>query len=232
MSALSHPQLPLALPLREHSTLEGFAGVDNAALVGALRSVAEGQGQVYVYGPNRSGRSHLLEATVRHALDKGRAACYLSAAELLTAPVGVLEGLEQMSLVAIDDVDHLAGQPEWEEGLFHLYNRVRDSAGSMVFTAGNLPNGAGFQLPDLSSRLSAGPVFQVAALTDAELVALLVRRSAARGLDVSEDVAAFVVHRCERSAGVVVDYLAQLDHGALVHQRRLTVPFIKAVLGW
>lgn len=232
MSVLSHPQLPLALPLREHSTLDGFAGVDNAALVVALRSAADGQGQVYVYGPGRSGRSHLLEATVRHALDKGLAACYLSAAELLTAPVGVLEGLEQMSLIAIDDVDRLAGNAEWEEGLFHLYNRVRDSGGSLVFTAAQPPSGAKFCLPDVSSRLAAGPVFQIAALTDAELVALLVKRAAARGLSVSEDVAVFVVNRCERSAGALVDYLVQLDHSALVHQRRLTVPFIKAVLGW
>lgn len=232
MSALSHPQLPLALPLREHSTLQGFAGIENAALVLAMRSMADGQGQVYVYGPARSGRSHLLEATVRYALDKGQAACYLSAEELLAAPVGVLEGLENMSLVAIDDVDRLAGKAEWEEGLFHLYNRVRESGGSLAFTAVKQPGAASFGLPDLSSRLAAGPVFQIAALTDTELMALLVERAAARGLDVSEEVAAFVVYRCERSAGALVGYLAQLDHSALVHQRRLTVPFVKAVLGW
>ena len=46
------------------------------------------------------------------------------------------------------------------------------------------------------------------------------------------DVAAFVIRRSERNLGQLLQVLDTLERASLVEQRKLTVPFVKKVLGW
>lgn len=225
-------QLPLTLPLRESSTLQSFVVGRNEALLAALAALPGQAGQLYLWGEPGNGRSHLLEALVRQVLSSGDGACLLSGDELLRTHPAVLEGLESMSLVAIDDVNQLAGNSAWEEALFHLYNRVRAEHGAMLFSASLPPSQSGFGLPDLASRLAAGPVFQLHPLDDAGRQQLLVSRAAARGLAMTEEVAGYLLVRSARDPAALLAQLELLDRQALVHQHRLTVPFVKKVLGW
>jgi DnaA-homolog protein len=220
-------QLPLALKLRSGSTLASFVVGDNAMLVTALAELAAGAGgQAFLWGTAGAGRSHLLEGVVRK---RGDAGVYLAADELKALSPVVLDGLDQFGLVAIDDVDLLAGLPVWEEALFHLYNRLRDDGGAMLFAASAPPAGGGFRLPDLASRLAAGPVWQVRPLDDEGLVRLIRQRGAATGLDVSDEVARYLVTRTVRTAPAVCAELDRLDGLAMAHQRRLTIPFIRSL---
>ncbi len=225
-------QLPLMLPLRESSTLESFVAGSNAALLANLAQLPDQAGQLYLWGEPGCGRSHLLEATVRRALAQGLSACLLSAREMLHTRVALLEGLEAMALVAIDDVNLLAGQRAWEEALFHLYNRSRAEGGALLFSAAQPPAASGFCLPDLSSRLAAGPVYQVQGLDDEGRVSMLTARAAARGLVLTEEVARYLLSRSERAPATLLAHLDRLDREALVHQHRLTVPFVKKILCW
>jgi DnaA-homolog protein len=220
-------QLPLALKLRSGSSLESFVAGNNQHLVTQLSVLGQDEpGQLYIWGEEGSGRSHLLEAKVKA---DGARACFLSATELAGLSPGVLEGLERFALVAIDDIDHLAGQRDWEEALFHLYNRLRQAGSSMLFSAATAPTGAKFELPDLSSRLAAGPVWQLLSLDEAGLEALLQRRGSALGVDISEDVARYLVARTPRTATAVTALLDELDRQAMARQRRLTIPFIRSL---
>ena len=225
-------QLPLTLPLRESSTLESFVAGDNQALMTLLVEMPANVGQAFIWGDPGTGRSHLLEASVRRALGRGMSACLLSGSEMLRAAPAMLDGLESMALVAIDDVDDLSGRKDWEEALFHLYNRIQAEQGMMLFTARQPPAGAGFRLPDLSSRLAAGPVFQLHPLDDEGHLLLLQRRAQARGLVLGEEVARYLLSRTSRSTASLLDQLDQLDRAALIHKHRLTVPFVKKVLCW
>src|SRR5699024_3105074 len=144
-------------------------------------------------------------------------------------PPEVLEGIEQYSLIAVDDVDSFAGLPEWEESLFHLYNRSRELGHNMLFTANTKPRNIGLILADLVSRLSAGPVYQLQALSDTDLVELLQCRAKQRGLPMSDEVAAYIIHRGVRAPNALVLLLDTLDEKAMVEQRKLTIPFVKEV---
>jgi DnaA-homolog protein len=220
-------QIPLALRLRAGSSLASFIAGDNELLLAALRQLGSADsGQLYLWGETGVGRSHLLEARVR---DMGASACFLAAAELQASSPAVLEGLEQFELVAIDDIDRFAGQEQWEVGLFHLYNRLRDAGNSMLFSAISPPGQCGFALADLVSRLGAGPVWRVQPLSESGLLELLRQRGRAVGLDVSDEVARYLVARSPRSATAIVALLERLDRQAMTHQRRLTVPFIRGL---
>ncbi|MEE4249317.1 MAG: DnaA regulatory inactivator Hda [Alcanivoracaceae bacterium] len=220
-------QLPLALKLRAASSLSSFIAGENAMLLAAVQALGHAEpGQLYLWGESGSGRSHLLEGKVRQAGDQG---CLLAAAELLALTPDVLEGLEQFRLLAIDDVDRLAGEPDWERALFHLYNRLRDAGGSLLVSARQPPGNCGFQLADLASRLAAGPIWRVVPLTEEGLLELVRQRGRAVGLEVSDDVARYLLARSTRSAAAVTALLGQLDGLAMVHQRRLTIPFIRSL---
>ncbi len=220
-------QLPLALKLRAGSSLESFIPTGNELLLATLNGLGTGDcEQLFIWGEQGSGRSHLLEAKVRQA---GAGGFYLPAAQLDGLSPAVLEGLEQFDLVAVDDIDSLAGRPDWEAALFHLYNRVRDAGKSALFSASAPPAHCGFVLPDLISRLAAGPVWRVLSLSEDGLMALMRQLGRASGLEVGDDVSRYLISRGTRSATAVVGLMEQLDRHAMARQRRLTVPFVRSL---
>lgn len=225
-------QLPLSLQLRDESTFDNYVAGDNGAALAALRALPQAAGQVWLWGSEGLGRTHLVEAVVRDAMARGLTAMMLDGRTLDALSPEVLDGLEQFGLLAIDDVDVLAARPDWEEALFHCYNRLRDVGGRLLVTASAPPASAGFCLPDLASRLAAGPVFALKPLSDDDLLDLLVRRAQARGLSLTAEAAQFVVARSDRHPAGLVAQLDRLDKAALAHQRRLTIPFIKRATGW
>ena len=156
---------------------------------------------------------------------------YLPLQELLTLAPELLEGLEQQALIAIDDVQAIAGMPQWEEALFHLYNRVRDCGHRLVVSATVAPAGLTLTLPDLTSRLGWGPVFQLAALSDTDKRAALQMRARRRGLELGNEVPEYLLRRCPRDMDSLFSLLNQLDRASLVAQRRLTIPFVRELLG-
>jgi DnaA family protein len=226
-------QLPLALKLRQGKDFAGFVGAA-ADLLPLLQSLAAGEGgQVYLYGEAGTGKSHLLEAAVAEVERQGGRACLLSAPLLKELPPSALAGMEAgIRLLALDDVDAVAGRPEWEEALFHLYNRCQQERVALLFAARHPPRQAGFGLPDLMTRLGAGPVVSLSLPDDAGLMRLLQQQARARGLDVGEELAQFLLKRAPRQPAALAQLMDKLDQAALADGRRLSIPFVKQCLGW
>ncbi|MGV8604435.1 DnaA ATPase domain-containing protein, partial [Pseudomonas aeruginosa] len=74
--------------------------------------------------------------------------------------------LEQCELGCIDDLDVLVGKREREEGLFHLFNRLRDTVRRLLLAASKSPRELQVNLPDLKSRLTMALIFQLHGLCD------------------------------------------------------------------
>ena len=225
-------QLSLALQLRDASSFASFVAGPNGPLLSAARQLANDGGQLYVWSATGQGRSHLLEAAARVVNERGGQALVLAGDMLAAMPPAVLEGLEAYDLVAIDDIDRLAGLAQWEESLFHLYNHLRQRNAAWLCSAGAPPAEAGFRLPDLASRLAAGPVFRIQPLSDEELGDLLSQRARARGLALGGELVRYVVTRCGRRPADLMAALEQLDKAGLQARRKLTIPFVRQVLGW
>jgi len=221
-------QLTLRVGLRDSATFANFFVGDNAA---ALHLLQQGDEPfVYLWGGPGCGRSHLLQAACHAEGGRGGSPAYLPLAALAHAGTEVLDGLEQMSLVCLDDVQAVAGQAVWEEGLFHFYNRVRDAGGRLLAAADAGPAALGVQLADLRSRLSWGPVFQLQSLDDAGKLAALQLRARARGMELGAEVGAYLLRRCPRDMHALFELLERLDQASLAAQRRLTIPFVREII--
>ena len=230
-------QLPLSVQLRDDATFANFFSGQNAALVNMLdidRQVPgiESEQFIYLYGPRGVGCSHLLQAACHQIDSRQGRSIYLPMGELVHYPSKLLEGMESLQLVCIDDIDAVAGVPEWEEALFDLFNRLREVGTRLLVAADCPPKGLKIELPDLVSRLSWGVVFQVQPLTDKDKVAALQLRAHLRGLDMSEDVARFIIYRSNRDMGHLFRILQKLDSASLRAKRKLTIPFVKQVMNW
>ncbi len=221
-------QLPLRIGLRDSATFANFYPGANAAVVHALQAASEPF--IYLGGTIGSGRSHLLQAACHDVSEANGLAAYLPLAECMTMSVQMLEGMEQMSLVAIDDVELLAGDREWEQALFHLYNRMRDAGHTMIVAGNAAPAALGITLPDLLSRLGWGPVFQLQPLDDREKSEALQMRARQRGMELPAEVADYLLNHASREMHDLFVLLDRLDEGSLAAQRKLTIPFVKTFI--
>ena len=231
MSKLS-PQLTLGLVLKDEATFDNFFAGPNAEIVTAMKEAAAGEGErvVFLCGSRSQGCSHLLQASCHQAHQAGLRSVYLPLANLRSLSPEVLNGLEAMDLVCFDDMQAIAGQPEWEEAVFHLYNRIYEAGGRLILAGCDLPKALSLHLADLTSRLSWGVVYQLHALSDSEKLAALIMRAERRGFSLSEEVGKYLLTHCPRHMGTLLAALEALDKASLAAQRRLTIPFVKEVL--
>lgn len=216
--------------LREGASFENFlASQLNLQLLASLKNPEEQF--VFLWGAESAGKSHLLQAACHAITAKGQSSVYLPMNEAAQFAPEMLEGLEQMSLVAIDDVDAIAGDKSWETALFNLYNRIRDGGTSRLLMAANKPlSEAGLSLPDLQSRLSWGLVYQVQAMSDAEKLLALKQRADSRGFELPDDVVSYLLRHYQRQTSALFELLEHLDRYSLAEQRRLTIPFVKQII--
>jgi len=227
-------QLTLQVALRDDARFANFYPGSNAQVVSALQGqwTTSGESYLYLWGPPGAGVSHLLQAACHYAEGIGHQSMYLPLADLKDVGPGMLEGIDQLPLVAIDDVQAVMGDDAWEEALFHLFNRIRDRQSHLLIAGDRAPLQLSASLADLSSRLSWGVVYQVEPLSDEDKVQALILRARQRGFDLMDDVAVFIMNRGPRDMAGLCRILDRLDQASLTAQRRLTIPFVKSELGW
>ncbi|MCC5793908.1 MAG: DnaA regulatory inactivator Hda [Chromatiales bacterium] len=223
-------QLPLAVRPADQAVFESFYPGDNLSLVHALRETAliDRRNLMWLWGGEGAGKSHLLQACVSLAGQSGRRAAYLPLGDSL--PPGVLEGMELVDLLCLDDIDRVAGNADWERGLFATYEGLAQRGARLVMSAGKPPLHLPLRLPDLASRLAAAATWRIRALGDEARAAALEQRARWRGLELPPETSAYLLNRVERSLPGLFRLLDELDLAALAAQKRLTIPFVREVL--
>lgn len=225
-------QLTLDIGLREDSTFANYhIGKNQIAVDSCLAVINGAETYAFIAGSLGSGKTHLLQAACHAVGETGRAAFYLPLAEYQDYNPEVFQGLEQLSLVCIDDIQAIAGQALWEEALMDLFNRMKDAAQCLLLAADNKPHFIGAQLPDLVSRLNSGMVLQLQPLSDSEMCGILQEKAIARGFQLPTEVASYLLRHRTRNMKGLIDSLNSLDKASLAAHRKLTIPFIKDVLG-
>ena len=223
-------QLPLNIQLSDEATFSNFLMTGNDELGKSLAFYLSQalSGLMYLWGGSGVGKTHLLLASC-HRVSELSAVTFLDCYDKDTLSPDVLVGLEDYSLVCVDNIDAIAGNSEWEEAFFHCYNKIHDQQGAMMVSASVAPRALPLQLQDLVSRLSSGTTFQVKGLPDHEQINALRLRAQRRGLELSDEVGMYLLHRFPRNMKVLYALLEQLDKQSLITQRRLTIPFVKEV---
>jgi DnaA family protein len=225
-------QLPLALRLRAPAVFETFVTTRDRGVVAHLEASAAGRERdlIWLAGESGSGKTHLLQAVCRAADEGGRRAMYLNMAHAAALDPTLLAGLEQRDVLALDDVDSVAGRPAWEAALFAVFNAFHLGPGVLLLAAERNPAGAGFALPDLASRAAGGGVYRLHGLDDAQSLEALAIQARFRGLDLDDAAARYLLSRVRRGMPELCDWLDRIDRLSLAAQRKVTVSLIREVL--
>lgn len=226
-------QIPLPFKAAERAAFDSFHGNGNEDLVRQLHKIAAGESirNVYIWGDTGTGKSHLLHATCNEASDCARTAALVPLSQSRELSPSMLENLEQLDLVCLDDLDRIASAPAWELAVFGLFNRMRELGTPIVMTCRLGPRGAPVELPDLASRLAWDLVYRVAPLDEASLLQALRQRGAMRGMEVPDEVLHYLSRRVPRDVHTLFQWLDKMDEASLSAKKKLTVPFVRKLLG-
>lgn len=228
----SFEQLTLDLFIKNPATLENFYPSANQEIVNILQkqNTSTTNQHIYLWGESGVGRSHLAIGSCRHLNDRGLPTFYLALKEQPNLSPKILENCENMFLLCIDDIDAVANNRDWEEAIFHCFNRLVASGGNFLVTAKTPPTTINFALPDLQSRLSSLLTFHLKPLNDEQKIELLQLYAKRQGLKLDVNVAKFILNNYNRSLPSLLSNLETLNVAALRTKRSLTVPFVKEVL--
>jgi len=231
-------QLTLSIQLPDDETFGSYLSESNRSVVSQLTLFIDQSkttklnqpNSFYLFGLTGVGKSHLLHACSAYAAQLHKTSVCLSCAELLFLSVEVLDGLEQIDVICLDDIQLIAGNTVWQQALFDLYNRVLEQNNCILISGDQSATQLGLNLPDLVSRLSWGLTEQVKPLDDGEKVTALQYRASKRGLILSSEAANFLLNRLSREMGNLIASLDILDKASIREQRKITIPFIKDIL--
>jgi DnaA family protein len=226
-------QLSLGIKLDDQATFSNFyAPRGSNQHLATMLLQDEGQQLAVIIGNSGAGLSHLLQAACQQSpFARASNAIYLPLADLQQyPPEQVLDGLHSSGLVCLDDLQTVSDQANWQTPLFNFFNECKQSGTRMIFASHKLPEDMGIKLPDLASRLSSGLTHRLIDFNDEDLRRLLQFRSNLRGMYMSDEVAKFLLTRLPRDTKTLIRALENIDSASLREQRRLTTPFVKAVL--
>ena len=222
-------QIALDIAMPGPATLDNFFPGPNSAVQAHLQRLVQDQ-QVpdalavptYLWGPEGSGKTHLLRAVEEGLRARGASAGCMDASGA-TPP----EFDESWVMVLMDDV-HLYDADQ-QHTAFQWFVQAH-SLQRPVLAAGSSAPADLLLREDLRTRLGWGHIFLMQPLGEAQSRAVLRQAADARGLFLSDEVMDYTLRRFSRDLGSLLALLDELDRYALQTQRAITIPLIRSML--
>ncbi|MEQ8428689.1 MAG: DnaA regulatory inactivator Hda [Gammaproteobacteria bacterium] len=229
--------LPRQIPLRfgnfQQYDFDSFLPQDNERLFALLAQIATGQSQhhVYIWGPASTGKSHLLQAVCKKASESEMQVAYVPLDHIADFSPEMLHDLGTLDLVCIDALENVVAYRDWQQSLVWLYNELRDNRRSLLIAGRESPQTTRLELEDLRSRLGWDQVFQIRQVNDDIKKGIMKQHAANHAYELPEDVIDFLIHRVDRDMSSLISLLDKLDEASLAEKRKITIPFIKTIIG-
>ncbi len=248
---MNTPSLPKQFALDiSHSpqaSLENYLPGKDLALISALQDIEKSWGKahaqqssnplnhrwIYWWGPEGSGRTHLLNAIENAAKHAGLLHIALSPLEptnwvRLEEKMSALAQSDTPSVITVDDVEQL--DDRLVGSLFRILNGVQASKAIHIFMAGNAAPANLKLREDLRTRLGWGLIFQTQLLDDDEKIQALEEAAKERGLVLSPDVLPWLLSRFYRDMPSLMALIDALDAYSLETKRAVTLPLVRELL--
>lgn len=165
-----------------------------------LKNFKQGE-RIYLYGEKSTGCSHLAKAScVYH---QSLQSIYLPLSTLKFLDRSMLEGVAQIDLICVEDIDHLAGNQSQQLILFDLINICVSHNISMLITAHIKPQRMECWLPDLRTRLQAMCNWEMPTLSDDDKAKILIDWLKKQNMSLDIDVIHYAFKHVDRDLSVI-----------------------------
>ena len=205
-----------------------YTNKENLNLVNDLKE--QEAGDIIIQANSNLGKSHLLQSVCNYYNEIGKSSFYLPIKTALDYEPSILDSIHEIDLICIDDIDFLAKNDNWERAIFNLINQCQQSTSRIIFSLSGSIDRAGFNLPDLISRLNKLLKYNVANLENEDIegaISLIIEHNS---INIGDKEINYILNHAKRDIAYLKQILFKLDEYSLSTKKKITIPLIKEII--
>ncbi|HWD09991.1 MAG TPA: chromosomal replication initiator protein DnaA [Actinomycetota bacterium] len=213
----------------------------HAAALAVAESPAQAYNPLFIYGGVGLGKTHLLHAIGHyiHQTQPNAVVCYVSSEkftnDFITAvgDTGRISGFKRRyrenDVLLVDDIQFLENKEATVEEFFHTFNTLHDAQRQLVLTSDRPPKQLGLE-ERVRSRFEWGLITDVQPPDLETRIAILRKKAALDGSDLSDDVLTFIASRIESNIRELEGALIRVIAFASLDKRPVSLALAETVL--
>ena len=229
---MSNPrQLALQIQINERASLDNFfVSKNNNQTIQILKNIllSSNQGaQIFIDDLGSNGKSYLLQAICNDFSNSNNSSIYIPMQETINFDPSILEGISELNLICIDDIDLINKRREWEIPLFNLINECYEKECFLILSGSINKLKA---IPDLISRIKKMETLRLEAINDDELMKATQAISKNLNIEISDKNMNYLINNSKRDIKTIFRTLSQLEKESLERKKSIGLNLIKEVI--
>ena len=229
---MSNPrQLALQIQINERASLNNFfVSKKNHKTIQILKNILLGSDkgvQIFIDDLGSNGKSYLLQAICNDFSNSNNSSIYIPMQEAINLDPSILEGVSELNLICIDDIDLINKRRDWEIALFNLINECYEKE-CFLLLSGSINKLEA--IPDLVSRIKKMETLRLEAINDDELLEATKAISKNLNMEISDKNMNYLINNSKRDIKTIFRTLSQLEKESLERKKSIGLNLIKEVI--
>ena len=229
---MSNPrQLALQIQINERASLDNFfVSKNNNQTIQILKNILLGSDkgvQIFIDDLGSNGKSYLLQAICNDFSNSNNSSIYIPMQETINFDPSILEGISELNLICIDDIDLINKRREWEIPFFNLINECYEKECFLILSGSINKLKA---IPDLISRIKKMETLRLEAINDDELMEATQAISKNLNIEISDKNMNYLINNSKRDIKTIFRTLSQLEKESLERKKSIGLNLIKDVI--
>ena len=224
-------QLALQIQINERASLNNFfVSKNNNKTIQILKNIlfsSDNGAQIFIDDLGNNGKSFLLQAICNDFSNSNNSSIYIPMKEAINLDTSILEGVSELNLICIDDVDQINKRREWEIALFNLINECYEKECLLLFSGSINKLEA---IPDLVSRIKKMEILRLETIDDDELLEATQAISKNLNIEISDKNLNYLMNNSRRDIKTIFRTLSQLEKESLERKKSIGLNLIKEVI--
>ena len=224
-------QLALQIQINERASLKNFfVSKNNNKTIQVLKNIlfsSDSGAQIFIDDLGSNGKSYLLQAICNDFSKSNNSSIYIPMEEAINLDPSILEGVSELNLICIDDVDLINKRREWEIALFNLINECYEKE-CFLLLSGSINKLEA--IPDLVSRIKKMETLRLEAINDDELLEATQAISKNLNIEISDKNMNYLINNSKRDIKTIFRTLSQLERESLERKKSIGLNLIKEVI--
>ena len=224
-------QLALQIQINERASLNNFfVSKNNSKTIQILKNIlldSNNGVQMFIDDLGSNGKSYLLQAICNDFSNSSNSSIYIPMQEAINLDPTILEGVSELNLICIDDVDLINKRGEWEIALFNLINECYEKE-CFLLLSGSINKLEA--IPDLVSRIKKMETLRLEAINDDELLEATQAISKNLNIEISDKNMNYLINNSKRDIKTIFRTLSQLEKESLERKKSIGLNLIKEVI--